>query len=101
MLKFAHRLPQFIALIDNCSAVASDTQMRNSTSSIDLAHQEIKLTKNAVFYRLSRYRCTLDAPHSIEKAIMRQPHPWYSETRSGGGWFVKLKPKITAFVRPS
>ena len=21
---------------------------------------------------------------------MRQPHPWYSETRSGGGWFVKL-----------
>jgi len=21
---------------------------------------------------------------------MRQPHPWYSETRSSGGWFVKL-----------
>lgn len=21
---------------------------------------------------------------------MRQPHPWYSETRSGGGWFIKL-----------
>ncbi|QDU29578.1 Tyrosine recombinase XerD [Anatilimnocola aggregata] len=21
---------------------------------------------------------------------MRQPHPWYSETRSQGGWFVKL-----------
>lgn len=21
---------------------------------------------------------------------MRQPHPWYSENRSGGGWFVKL-----------
>ncbi|HEX4128920.1 MAG TPA: tyrosine-type recombinase/integrase [Pirellulales bacterium] len=21
---------------------------------------------------------------------MRQPYPWYSETRSGGGWFVKL-----------
>jgi len=21
---------------------------------------------------------------------MRQPHPWYSGTRSGGGWFVKL-----------
>ena len=21
---------------------------------------------------------------------MRQPHPWHSESRSGGGWFVKL-----------
>lgn len=21
---------------------------------------------------------------------MRQPWPWYSETRTGGGWFVKL-----------
>lgn len=25
-----------------------------------------------------------------ERPLMRQPHPWHSESRSGGGWFVKL-----------
>src|SRR5262249_3703850 len=35
----------------------------------------------------------VDAPLMHPKnrgTTMRQPWPWYSETRSGGGWFVKL-----------
>jgi len=26
---------------------------------------------------------------------MKQPYPWFSESRSGGGWFVKIRGEQT------